>query len=90
MVDRYNDELVDYGTADWQGRRLEAVVIKTSVTTKNAVRGEYSDACFVFGYLIDNEFEMRRDPITLPCETASTGLQTWQTGRSFESRWVSQ
>ncbi|CAH0343230.1 peptidoglycan-binding domain-containing protein [Rhizobium sp. CECT 9324] len=90
VVDRYNDELVDYGTADWQGRRLEAVVIKTSVTTKNAVRGEYSDACFVLGYLIDNEFEMRRDPITLPCETASTGLQTWQTGSSFESRWVSQ
>lgn len=90
VVDRYNDELIDYGTADWQGRRLEAVVIKTSVTTKNAVRGEYSDACFILGYLIDSEFQMRRDPISLSCEDAGNNLQQWQTGRSFESRWVSR
>lgn len=90
VVDRYDDELIDYGTADWQGRRLEAVVIKTSVTTKNAVRGEYADACFILGYLIDSEFEMRRDPIALPCGTAGGSLQQWQAGRSFDSRWVSQ
>lgn len=90
VVDQYNDELIDYGTADWQGRRLEAVVIKASVTTKNAVRGEYSDACFILGYLIDSEFQMYRDPINLSCEAADSNLQQWQTGSSFESRWVSR
>lgn len=88
VLDKYDDQLVDYGTAEWKGRRLEAVAIRTSITTKNAIRGEYSEACFVIGYLIDSEFEVRRDALVEPCETASPALDQWRSSRSFESRWV--
>jgi hypothetical protein len=89
VTETYGDVLIDYGTADWQGRKLEAVVVKSDVKLKNAVRGEYADECFLLGYLIDSEFNMRRDPITLSCADGDK-LATWQTSRSFVSRWVAR
>lgn len=63
-------------------------MVETSITTKNAVRGEYSQACFVLAYLIDSEFQVRRDPMVEPCETATSALQQWRSSRGFESRWI--
>ena len=88
QVDKYDDELVDYGTADWKGRRLEAIFIKTNFISKNAIRGEYVANCFVLGYLIDGEFDLRRDAIVRSCENGKTDLPKWQASRAFESRWI--
>jgi len=87
VIDRFEDELVDYGTAEWKDRRLEAVLVKTTFVTKNPIRGEYHEACMVLGYLIDREFEQRRDPVEVPC-TATEELPRWKAGRLFESRWI--
>nr|CAD6596167.1 hypothetical protein RNT25_00225 [arsenite-oxidising bacterium NT-25] len=87
-LEKYEDRLVDYGTADWKNRKLEAVIIETSVTTKNAIRGEYSKSCYLLAYLIDSEFQVRRDPMVEPCETSAPALRQWQVSRGFESRWV--
>lgn len=84
-LDKYDDALVDYGTADWKGRRLEAVVAKIELVNKNAMRGEYESSCFIVAYLIDREFGLRRDSYEANCE--STDWKSWQTGRSFDSRW---
>src|SRR3546814_6278466 len=64
---RISDGVRDYGAAEWKGRRLEAVAIRDPITTKNAIRGECAEPCFVLHYLIDSEFEVHRDPIVGPC-----------------------
>ena len=89
-LDKYDDELLDYGTANWKGRKLEAILLRATVSTKNPVRGEYAESCFVIGYLIDTEFKMRRDAINAECGASADALSEWQTSRSFESRWVAR
>lgn len=87
LLDEYQDELIDYGTAVWKDRRLEAVFVRANLVTKNSLRGEYNQKCVVLGYLIDSEFEMRRDALEVPC-TVTDDVAKWKTGRQFESRWV--
>ncbi|MCA0342516.1 MAG: peptidoglycan-binding protein [Proteobacteria bacterium] len=89
-LDKYDDELIDYGTANWMGRKLEAVMLKAVISTKNAVRGEYTTICFVTGYLMDTEFQMRRDAMAVECGASDKVLADWQTSRTFESRWVAR
>jgi hypothetical protein len=52
----------DYGTVNWKSRNLDAIIIEAVVKTESAERGGYKDECFMFGAVIDNEFEMVRDP----------------------------
>lgn len=80
--------LVDYGTAEWKGRRTEVVFIEARVATRNRALGENAITCFLLGYLIDAEFKVRRDPLELPCADEATGMKAWASGRGFESRWV--
>lgn len=88
-IDAFQDELVDYGTVVWKDRRLEFVIIEANVTTKNAVRGEYDTTCVLLGYMLDHEFETRRDALEKPCSDAAD-LAGWKSARLFESRWVAQ
>ncbi|MBZ9774068.1 hypothetical protein [Mesorhizobium sp. CO1-1-8] len=87
-VEDYDGTLLDYGTANWQGRRAEAVFVQIIAKSKNALRGEYAQDCFAIGYLIDDEFSRLRDPVAATCASSSEQLSTWQTSRAFESRWV--
>lgn len=80
-------EPVDYGTAGWSGRRLEAVVINVNVRLKNRQLGQYASECFTLGYLIDSEFAALRDPMEVRCGEASN-VTDWKKGRTFESRWL--
>lgn len=87
-VHDYDGTLLDYGTADWHGRRAEAVFVEIVAKSKNALRGEYAQHCFAVGYLIDDEFNMLRDPIATTCDKPSEQLSAWQVSRAFESRWI--
>ncbi len=82
--------LIDYGTAGWMGRQLEAVVIEVVVNTFNRPMGARNTECFLLGYLIDAEFEMRRDPVFAQCSDAGGFVQDWMAGRGFESRWIAK
>lgn len=42
----------------------------------------------MIGYLVDDEFALRRDPIETPRETHAGALDAWMTERDFESRWI--
>jgi len=33
------------------------------IKMKNRTRGEYKDSCFIFGFVLDSEFEVARDPV---------------------------
>tara|TARA_E500000331_G_C17093517_1_gene642180 strand:- start:112 stop:744 length:633 start_codon:yes stop_codon:yes gene_type:complete len=76
----------DYGLAKWNGRAVEAITAQIRVVMKNRNLGKYSDDCWNFGYLLDTEFSMNREPFVERCSN-DAALKTWQTKRSFESRW---
>ena len=81
-----NSDVADFGTAQWQARPLDAVVVKTIVHQKNRILGKYEEPCFVFGFVNDDEFNMIRDPFVFDC--SDTGdLNKWKIGERFQSRW---
>jgi hypothetical protein len=48
--------IVEFGTADWQGRVLDTILVQLQVNSENAALGRYVTDCMVVGYLIDTEF----------------------------------
>lgn len=87
-LDQFNSAMIDYGTAEWKGRRAEVVFAEMRVRSKNRMRGEYAEDCFAVGYLIDAEFNLIRDPVESECGKFTGAISSWKTGRSFESRWI--
>ncbi|WP_189546487.1 hypothetical protein, partial [Mesorhizobium sp. M2E.F.Ca.ET.209.01.1.1] len=57
----------DYGTVNRKGRNLDGIVVKATVKMASAERGQYKDECFLFGAVVDNEFQMVRDPYETKC-----------------------
>jgi hypothetical protein len=76
----------DYDIAKWNGRAVEAITAQIRVVMKNRNLDKYSDDCWNFGYLLDKEFSMNREPFVARGSNAAA-LKTWQTKRGFESRW---
>jgi hypothetical protein len=86
-LETYGGELTDYGTADWKGRRVEAVLTEVSVQSRNRALGEYKSTCRALGFLIDAEFGAIRDAVELECADP-VALKAWKTGHDFETRWT--
>jgi hypothetical protein len=82
-----NSELEDYGTSNFKGRPLDTAFARVTMRLKNRILGEYQDACFVFGRIIDTEFAMSREPVEFSCDEEAVG-ERWKTGHQFESRWI--
>ncbi|MGX8012332.1 hypothetical protein ACVDG8_026895 [Mesorhizobium sp. ORM8.1] len=53
----------------------------------SAERGQYKDECFLFGAVVDNEFQMVRDPYETKCNETQTSAQ-WAVGRELKSLWI--
>lgn len=80
-------EVQDYGTVNWKGRNLDGIVVKATVKMASAERGQYKDECFLFGAVVDNEFQMVRDPYETRCNDAQTSSR-WAVGHELKSLWV--
>ncbi|KKB79391.1 hypothetical protein VW29_17675 [Devosia limi DSM 17137] len=85
-ITQVNNSLVDFGTAQWQGRTVKAVLVKMTIERENAVLGIYATDCIVLGYLVDEEFRVTRDPVEADCSDAAA-IPAWMGPRSFESLW---
>lgn len=81
------EELEDYGMANWKNRVLEAGFVRSRFKMKNRALGENDESCFSFGYILDKEFEVARDPIVVPC-TDKKLIEQYKLGKSFSSRWL--
>lgn len=81
-----NSETSDFGTVNWNGRKLDAILAKSIVQQKNRKIGKYEDTCFEFGLVDDPSFDMSRDLISTKCNDAST-IDTWKRSMSFQSEW---
>ena len=82
-----DSDVQDYGTSDFKGRPLETAFAQVTIRLKNAILGEYKDACFVFGRIADPEFNMTREPVVAACDDEGA-IKLWQTGHGFQSRWI--
>ncbi|MBZ9757014.1 hypothetical protein LB524_17135 [Mesorhizobium sp. ESP6-5] len=80
-------EVEDYGTVNWKGRNLDGIVVKATVKMASAERGQYQDECFLFGAVVDNEFQMVRDPYESKCNETNTPTQ-WAVGHELKSLWL--
>ena len=56
-----DSDVEDYGTSDFKGRPLDTAFARVKIRLKNPILGEYKDPCFVFGRIVDPEFNMTRD-----------------------------
>jgi hypothetical protein len=79
-------DVSDFGTVNWDGRKLDAVLVKSVVQQKNRVIGKYEDQCYKFGLVDDPSFDMRRDLISVECGDTST-VDKWKRSLSFHSEW---
>jgi hypothetical protein len=81
-----NSEIADFGTFQWQGRMLPAVVVKTIINQKNRNLGKYENACYKFGLVDDEEFNRLRQPFSVSCGD-TTFVESWKSGGKFQSQW---
>jgi hypothetical protein len=79
--------VADFGDADWNKRKVEAVVVRAEFVLQNKPLGRRDEVCFLLGAVIDAEFTYLRDAITLPCEDSEDDVKRWQIGSKFSSRW---
>ncbi|MBZ9759260.1 peptidoglycan-binding protein [Mesorhizobium sp. ESP6-5] len=80
-------EIQDYGTVNWKGRSLDGIVVKATVKMASAERGQYKDECFLFGVVVDGEFQMVRDPYESRCNDTDASAH-WAVGHELKSLWV--
>jgi hypothetical protein len=77
----------DYGTVQWKDRTLEGVVVRTSISQKNAIQGARRTECFMFGFVEDVEVSMSRDFFDMDCEKSNNIVTAWKARRQFRSLW---
>jgi hypothetical protein len=85
-----DQQVTDYGTADWKGRPLDVVFTDISISMKNRLLGEKKTSCFSLGLIFDAEFQMYREPLEAECENAAEPSRVWKQGRGFQSQWVAE
>jgi hypothetical protein len=81
-----SSEVADFGTVQWKGRPVDAIIVRSVIQQKNRILGKYEDRCFMFGYVDDREFTMQRDPFDVDCSGGSA-VNLWKVGEKFQSQW---
>jgi len=81
-----SSDVEDFGTAQWEHRPLDAVVVKTIVHQKNRILGKYEDRCYLFGFVSDDEFSILRDSFAFNCGDTPE-VDKWKVGERFKSQW---
>lgn len=80
-------DVADFGTVQWSGRALDAIIVKSVIQQKNRILGKYEDRCYMFGLVDDHEFMMQRDPFAVDCDSGGGFLRKWKVGEKFQSQW---
>ena len=80
-------DVADFGTVQWDGRPLDAIIVRSTVQQKNRILGKYEDHCYMFGLVDDREFTMQRDQFAVDCESGGRAIDKWKVGEKFQSQW---
>ena len=79
--------LEDYGLAKWRSRLIEAVVVKVEFPMINRLIGERQTACWQFVWINDEEFNIMRNAIAVPCDKYAAAFKKWTDENLFKSQW---
>ena len=84
-----SDEMVkvDYGTARFKGRKLEAVVAEFIIYLKNRKVGSFENYCKKIHITYDLDFDMWRKELFGECSDIEKTYQ-WMRRNDFESGWI--
>jgi tetratricopeptide (TPR) repeat protein len=82
-----NSDVADFGTVQWNGRPLDAIIVRSVVQQKNRILGKYEDHCYLFGLVDDREFTMQRDLFAVDCDSGVGTVSKWKVGEHFQSQW---
>lgn len=82
-----NATIEDYGRAQWMHRTIEAISVRVEFPMLNRVIGERQTSCVDFVWINDEEFELPRNPITVPCDRYGPVFSAWSEQNSFASQW---
>jgi hypothetical protein len=85
-LENITSELNDYGVVEWKNRVLEAGFEAITFKMKHRLLGEHQPTCFIFGHIVDREFEIERDPIIVPCDK-SDRVERYKSAHNFSSKW---
>ncbi len=81
-----SSDVADFGIVQWNGRPVDAIIVRSVIQQKNRVLGKYDNHCYMFGLVDDREFTMQREPFAVDCESVST-VNKWRVGGKFQSQW---
>ena len=73
-LENVTSEVNDYGVVEWKNRVLEVGFAAITFKTKHRMLGEHQQTCFIFGHIVDREFDVERDPIVVPCDNEQPEL----------------
>jgi hypothetical protein len=82
-----SSDVADFGTVQWSGRPVDAIIVRSVIQQKNRIVGKYEDRCYIFGLVDDREFMMQRDPFAVECESGGSVVTKWKLGEKFQSQW---
>ena len=77
----------DFADARWDGRSVEAVVVRLRPRISNADLGQYRTPCFRIAALFDDEFGKWRGVRELGCQEDDE-LAAWSDAHELKSRWT--
>ena len=76
----------DYGSAQYDGRSVEGVIILVEQKLKNSLVGDYADRCLNVAFIFDQEFGAYRATSLFSCADQFS-FELWKTTANFDSRW---
>jgi hypothetical protein len=86
-TDEVSSDIVDYGKVQWNGRALDGIIIETTITQRNRIKGARQTYRFRFGLVDDAEFMMKRDLFDVETGSSDRAIAYWKTRRDFISLW---
>ena len=78
---------LDFGSADFQNRKLEGIIIEMVISIKNRLIGKYSEYCQRIQVMYDPNFNTWRDYEISPCGSDVESI-SWKQRLAFQSLWI--
>jgi hypothetical protein len=78
-------ERVDYGSVQFNGRQLDAVIVDMQLSLANRILGEFRTYCRSVRAVLDDDFDLWR--LVELGECGNDG-DAWKLSANFESRWI--
>ena len=86
IMDHHFNRL-DFGSADFQNRKLEGIIIEMVISIKNRLIGKYSEYCQRIQVMYDPNFNTWRDYEISPCGSDVESI-SWKQRLAFQSLWI--